>query len=351
MEESIKSDNFDIWEHPEIFQDVNFDKIIEKVIYINKNLHLCDRTIRELNRRIDLDYINCSELIEGHDLGLGEVDLDKDIKILYRKEPITKDLLDDKLDDLYDFRNCYQCEDKPSLVIVQKFNNEYKTLVFNNSIDHLEAVNFALKRAREDKVKWISSGESPKIDYDFIENVHHKLFDYFIKLNSKINPKDGSILTPYGYGKYRETVYKNNIPYKVNVDVEGVDWKTADSDNVRAEMNELIDKYNTSKLPPILKALIFKTELIRIQPFRDGNKRTSRILFNYLLVRYGIPTITIRGNQKENYFKAVDRAISKRDFNPILKMIKKALDARCDKYIEIINNHKTKQYVNNENIK
>ena len=110
-------------------------------------------------------------------------------------------------------------------------------------------------------------------------------------------------------------------------------------------MDKLIKKYNESTLHPILKAVIFKACMIQIHPFRDGNGRTSRLMLNYMLVRNGYPTVTIRGNHRDKYFAAMSDAISSNNFNELVEMIEKELNQRCKQYISVIDKLKLEQNI------
>ncbi len=65
---------------------------------------------------------------------------------------------------------------------------------------------------------------------------------------------------------------------------------------------------------PIIRAIYFHHELIRIHPFIDGNGRTTRIAKNWILMYHLYPPIFIRNNQEKkayvntlsNSFKALD---------------------------------------------
>lgn len=47
-------------------------------------------------------------------------------------------------------------------------------------------------------------------------------------------------------------------------------------------------------------------ELVRMQPFEDGNKRSARILTNFNLLKNNKAPIVISDNQTEEYFKYID---------------------------------------------
>ena len=160
------------------------------------------------------------------------------------------------------------------------------------------------------------------------------MFEDYIFINTRLNRIPGQPpIKPEGYGKFRRTLMLNGNKHKYMVEVEGVDWHPTDSDFVESEINTLINYYNSSSLHPILKAALFKACFIKIHPFRDGNGRLSRMLLNYMLVRNGIPTVTIRGTDKDFYFYALDEAIENLDFSHLINLIMKAINQRCNQYL------------------
>ena len=73
-----------IWENKELLKKVSFEEIDSKVKYIDENRHVCEGTIRELNRRIDIDYVRASEVIENNLItGIQDIDVNDDLKVEY----------------------------------------------------------------------------------------------------------------------------------------------------------------------------------------------------------------------------------------------------------------------------
>jgi len=52
----------------------------------------------------------------------------------------------------------------------------------------------------------------------------------------------------------------------------------------------------------------FHADLVRIHPFRDGNKRTCRLLVNYLLLSHNHPMINIPVEAKDEYLRCLNYA-------------------------------------------
>lgn len=330
----------DVWDHPELFKDFDFSILDRKVKYIQryrKKDALCDKIIKELNNRIDIDFIKDSEQLEGNTIfALQNIDFDEDFEELYETNIFDRKVKGPNIDDFYlgKYRTIIKdgaltiYRKDPETGIIKRFKCNMPT--------HLQALKDALAMARKEK-ELIESGIHPPVKAEFIEKLHETLFEFYIMINTRLNKDpNGPPVKPEGYGKFRKTIMINGKPHKYEVEVEGPNWETTSSDFVVDEMKVLIDKYNSSTLHPILKALIFKACMVQIHPFRDGNGRTSRLMLNYMLVRNGIPTVTIRGNHKDKYFSAMNKAIIDSDYSELVKMVTKELNQRCRQYVAII---------------
>ncbi len=78
--------------------------------------------------------------------------------------------------------------------------------------------------------------------------------------------------------------------------------------------------YNVAQIEqPIIKAIYFHHELIRIHPFIDGNGRVTRVAQNWILMYNLYPPIFIKNKKKKKkYVKALSRSFdSLRDIDPI----------------------------------
>lgn len=83
-----------------------------------------------------------------------------------------------------------------------------------------------------------------------------------------------------------------------------------DPQEVPSLVSELFYKMNRIK-NPIIKAIYFHHELIRIHPFSDGNGRTVRLAKNWILMYNLFPPIFIRDEiEKSNYINTLSRSFS-----------------------------------------
>jgi Fic family protein len=72
-------------------------------------------------------------------------------------------------------------------------------------------------------------------------------------------------------------------------------------ENVRHNMEKLIQLVNQSEMKVEEKAVNLAKQLWLHQPFLDGNKRTGRLLINYLTMKGGYPLFTYTDSEKGNY--------------------------------------------------
>lgn len=124
----------------------------------------------------------------------------------------------------------------------------------------------------------------------------------------EINPDR---ITPYDIADIAYTI--NNGLYegfrKIQVEVRKAQkFYPIPSRKVIPKMYSIMDNYyNVWNVRPIYeKEARLHIELVRTQPFEDGNKRTSRILTNYNLCKQNKAPIVISGRETDEYFGYID---------------------------------------------
>ncbi len=124
--------------------------------------------------------------------------------------------------------------------------------------------------------------------------------------------------------------YKKNPNY-----ISGTDFEPTLPMMVPLEMQGLIKWYNEEKKKRhILElACIFHQKFVMIHPFPDGNGRTVRELFNFILSRKRFPEIIFQVKQRKEYFDALERG-DHGDFKPLIEFSFKVLK---EEYKEIFN--------------
>lgn len=64
---------------------------------------------------------------------------------------------------------------------------------------------------------------------------------------------------------------------------------------------------------PVELAALVHLKLVTIHPFADGNGRISRLAMNLVLYRHGFPMLNIEYENRDSYYKALERAQTKKD--------------------------------------
>lgn len=89
------------------------------------------------------------------------------------------------------------------------------------------------------------------------------------------------------------------------VGITGTRYRPLDNQHqIREAMEKMVAAINAETVP-IAKALIASLLIAYIQPFEDGNKRTSRLLANALLLAHDYCPLSFRGIDEAEYKKAV----------------------------------------------
>jgi Fic family protein len=86
---------------------------------------------------------------------------------------------------------------------------------------------------------------------------------------------------------------------KNNIEVEKI-MSLSSPENVQKNMKHLIETINNSSKNVLEKCAYLAQEIWIHQPFVDGNKRTGRLLINFLLMKQGFP-LFVFNSKKSNY--------------------------------------------------
>lgn len=148
--------------------------------------------------------------------------------------------------------------------------------------------------------------------FDFSKD-YFNLFVTSLLLHQKLYSK---CAYPEFGGKLRD-----DTAYLLNTSIE-----VMDANEAKKYFNSLIPVSDQIFLPlnqgdifGYIENIVKQTvELIKVQPFADGNKRTFRALLNLLLKRIQIPPVYIEVREREKYKEALLEAMKENDFSKII---------------------------------
>ena len=116
---------------------------------------------------------------------------------------------------------------------------------------------------------------------------------------------------------------------------------TCPADNIEEELNSLIDWLNNSPYDEITTATLFFHEFESIHPFRDGNGRVGRTLFQILLQELGLKNCKLCKFEKEmlsdsaTYYDLLSYADSTGVYTQLVMYIAESLDMAYRDAVEI----------------
>lgn len=144
---------------------------------------------------------------------------------------------------------------------------------------------------------------SPKRTHEMYNNVI--AFDNILSKNpDRISPYDLiDIADDINTGIYTKGFRKTQVDVK-----KATNFYPPSPSMVPQAIYSLFNNYHNvwTDLPVYLKEAMFHIELVRIQPFEDGNKRSSRILTNYNLCKQNKAPVVIAGYETDEYFGYID---------------------------------------------
>lgn len=116
-------------------------------------------------------------------------------------------------------------------------------------------------------------------------------------------------------GSYKE--YPNSVRLQ-----NGEVFEYASPTETPILMQELIDWFRSEEdaVHPITLATMLHYKFVRIHPFDDGNGRISRLLMNYVLLKFNYPPVIIKSSDKNNYLRALHLA-DIGDYEPLINYI------------------------------
>lgn len=108
----------------------------------------------------------------------------------------------------------------------------------------------------------------------------------------------------------------------VNVTISGAEHRPPAFFHLPQEMTIFMDWYhNAGEMHPVERAARVHVDFVKIHPFVDGNGRTSRLLMNLELMKFGFPPVVFTTADRLSYYQALETACTKKDYVPFLNMV------------------------------
>lgn len=168
-------------------------------------------------------------------------------------------------------------------------------------VGYSEAFDFVLEQVESDF-------EKPKISEQLVKETYAKLF------KPSLDAKIVDLISL--------TTYRNIAAF-----IRGTNYIPPSWEKLPDLMSDYEQSIGAIK-NPVIKAILAHYYFVAIHPYIDGNGRTSRLLMNYTLLSSGYSWITIRADQRSEYFGALNKGTVDGDILPfgefIMTMLKSA---------------------------
>lgn len=101
---------------------------------------------------------------------------------------------------------------------------------------------------------------------------------------------------------------------------------------IKDSVSSLLSDFSGFKEDIFIKAIILHFVIALIQPFFDGNKRTGRLLLNYLLLQNNYPLLSIPVKIRKEYIEAMLKGYETLDINDLIGLLSDLMIRNLENY-------------------
>lgn len=193
---------------------------------------------------------------------------------------------------------------------------EEQKIEFTSASTQLEGNTFTLEESKELLLHDIVPQDKKLKEANEVKN-------YYAAVSYLFNHLDQSISIDYILDLHRITIFNLGVKEGVratSVSIKGNPfYKVSHFSEIYPKLDDLCKKVNDfmAKKRTTKEVVEFATfvhnEFQHIHPFEDGNSRTTRLLWNYMLMRNSFPLINIYSNTREEYLLLTKLARERND--------------------------------------
>lgn len=149
--------------------------------------------------------------------------------------------------------------------------------------------------------------QQPYLDYNSMKNLG-EAYDYIVANPKKIIDitEICKIHSTLCTGTHIQGGLFRTSPKIIEITVNGHRLHAPDASQILPKMNEIVFKLNNTDTCPLHRAFGIHYDLITLQPFDDFNKRTARLIMNWVLIQNGYrPIVFNQRTDKQKYKDAI----------------------------------------------
>ncbi len=168
--------------------------------------------------------------------------------------------------------------------------------------------------------------QAPFLDFNNMKNIG-EAYDYIIENAQK------SIDATEIYKIHSILCYGTNITGGIqrhtnkvlDITVNGQRYHAPDQSEIIPRLNEIVYKLNDTSQDVLTRAFDAHYELIALQPFDDFNKRTSRLIMNWVLIQGGYRPIILNKKLDGDKYRAAIAAMANGDRKTYMRYMQTVL--------------------------
>ena len=165
---------------------------------------------------------------------------------------------------------------------------------------------------------------------------HKKAYEYVKKCIAENKPLTENTVKDL-HAILTETIIVGGIYRNQEVRISGAGFTPPAGNEMYTQIKGFYEELkNKSDLNPIELAAWTHAEFVRIQPFIDGNGRTSRLLMNYQLLSQDFLPVSIDKENRLNYYNALEQYAVNGDLKPFSDFVADLEEKQLDEYLKIL---------------
>ncbi len=217
--------------------------------------------------------------------------------------------------------------------VLQKIEDEFKIEYSCDAVGLVGINKLTLHEAYKlfEKTDKISASEREQ--KEFLN--HLKAYEHLLEVIEKDTPMSEEVIKDI-HQILLDDIMPGGLYRQVNIGLRGY-HQPPDYVKVYDRMKKMMDALDfTFKGTAIEKGAFILLTVSKIHPFIDGNGRLGRLLLNYYLIKDGYIPISIKKEQKDEYFAALDQFKLEKEMTKMVLLIEKTLLNRYSQINSII---------------
>lgn len=220
-------------------------------------------------------------------------------------------------------------KNKIDKIIIEKYEKAFdidftynSTTIEGNTLTYIET-----KALLEDKIS--IGGKQLREIYEVLN--HNNAFEYVKKCIEKQQELDENSIKDI-HEILTENIMQGGIYRNTDVIITGASHTPPTPNEMYNQLRFFYEdlKKNMNIMNAIELAAWTHAEFVRIHPFLDGNGRTARLIMNYQLMSNNFLPVSIKVEERLEYYNALDKYATTKDLEPFVNLIAKLEEKRLN---------------------